>query len=380
LRKDDLLFAWSGNPETSLDAFRWRRGPALLNQHIFRVIPRPAVARDYLYFLFKYIRPTFIRTARDKATSMGHVKVTDLKRLIAKIPPVHEQRAIAHILGNLDEKIELNRQMNMTLGAMAQAIFKSWFVDFDPVRAKAEGHDAGLPRPIADLFPDSFEDSNLGEIPAGWDARQLGTMCDIAIGGDWGEDDPFEGAVQVICLRGVDLEALRKSGYAEAPRRWVKETSAEQRRLDERDVLLAGSGAGPTGRPLWACPKLERLFQLPVIYSNFCKRLRARSAPHAVYLDRWLYSMRESGEIWEYVSGTSVPNLDVKALLNRKVIVVPPEAMIEAYYGFMGPVFERLYSDESRTLAALRDTLLPKLISGELRVKDPTRFLGGVVA
>ncbi len=84
------------------------------------------------------------------------------------VPPLYEQRAIAHILGTLDDKIELNRRMNETLEAMARALFKSWFVDFDPVRAKAEGRDPGLPKPLADLFPDSFEDSELKEIPKGW--------------------------------------------------------------------------------------------------------------------------------------------------------------------------------------------------------------------
>ena len=93
------------------------------------------------------------------------------------IPPLPEQRAIAHILGTLDDKIELNRRMNETLEAMARALFKSWFVDFDPVRAKAEGRDPGLPQPIADLFPDRFEDSELGEIPAGW--KDQGRLADI---------------------------------------------------------------------------------------------------------------------------------------------------------------------------------------------------------
>ena len=93
------------------------------------------------------------------------------------VPPLAEQRAIAHILGTLDDKIELNRRMNETLEAMARALFKSWFVDFDPVRAKAEGRDPGLPQPIADLFPDRFEDSELGEIPAGWKVEHCGSTC-----------------------------------------------------------------------------------------------------------------------------------------------------------------------------------------------------------
>ena len=97
-------------------------------------------------------------------------------------PPLTEQRAIAHILGTLDDKIELNRRMNETLEAIARAIFKSWFVDFDPVRAKAEGRDTGLPPHIADLFPDSFEDSELGEIPAGWRATSLRNLVEIVKG------------------------------------------------------------------------------------------------------------------------------------------------------------------------------------------------------
>jgi type I restriction enzyme S subunit len=91
---------------------------------------------------------------------------------------VRERQAIAHILGTLDDKIELNRRMNQTLEAMARAVFKSWFVDFDPVRAKAARRDRGLPKPLADLFPDSFEDSELGKIPAGW---RVGTVDDVAI-------------------------------------------------------------------------------------------------------------------------------------------------------------------------------------------------------
>src|SRR6185437_15207677 len=98
------------------------------------------------------------------------------------LPPIHEQRAIAHILGTLDDKIELNRRMNETLEAMARALFKSWFVDFDPVRAKAEGRDTGLPKHIADLFPDSFEDSELGEVPKGWTVGCVDDEFDLTMG------------------------------------------------------------------------------------------------------------------------------------------------------------------------------------------------------
>ena len=95
------------------------------------------------------------------------------------VPPLPEQRAIANILGTLDDKIELNRRMNETLEAMARALFKSWFVDFDPVRAKGEGRDPGLPKPLADLFPARLVDSELGEIPEGWEVAPLPEVVDV---------------------------------------------------------------------------------------------------------------------------------------------------------------------------------------------------------
>ncbi|MFQ5793124.1 MAG: restriction endonuclease subunit S, partial [Acidobacteriota bacterium] len=130
-------------------------------------------------FLFYFFNSTHGLHALD--TIRRHVAVagitgSDLARLEVPLPPLPTQRAIAHILGTLDDKIELNRRMNETLEAMARAIFKSWFVDFDPVCAKAEGRDPSLPKPIADLFPNRLMDSELGEIPEGWAVESLGDI------------------------------------------------------------------------------------------------------------------------------------------------------------------------------------------------------------
>ena len=115
------------------------------------------------------VRAWIVRHAQ--GATMPNLNTAILSALPFVVPPLEEQRAIAQILDTMDDKIELNRKMNETLEAMARALFKSWFVDFDPVRAKAEGRDPGLPAPIAALFPDSFEDSELGEIPKGWGAE-----------------------------------------------------------------------------------------------------------------------------------------------------------------------------------------------------------------
>ena len=125
--------------------------------------------------------------ARVTGTSGSHQRVPPRSALEIEVPlpPFSGQRAIAHVLGTLDDKIELNRRMNETLEAMARALFKSWFVDFDPVRARMEGRDTGLPDHLAALFPDRLEDSEMGKIPEGW---ELTTLAELAIGGIGGAD------------------------------------------------------------------------------------------------------------------------------------------------------------------------------------------------
>lgn len=123
-----------------------------------------------------------IKSHEGTGSTVSNLRIPVLKELSIPSPSIETQKAIAHILGTLDDKIELNRKTNETLEAMAKALFKSWFVDFDPVRAKAEGRPTGLPAEISDLFPDSFEDSELGEIPSGWEVQELGEISTISGG------------------------------------------------------------------------------------------------------------------------------------------------------------------------------------------------------
>ncbi len=159
--------------------------PACVNQHvsIIRVNPELADPGYVLSFLTHSSVKSYIESfnagGSRRAITKGHIESFRLP-----LPPLSEQRSIAHVLGAFDDKIELNRKMNETLEAMARALFKSWFVDFDPVRAKAEGRDTGLPAHIAALFPDSFEDSELGEIPTGWNIGRLDDLLVLQRGYD----------------------------------------------------------------------------------------------------------------------------------------------------------------------------------------------------
>ena len=135
-------------------------------------------------FIFYLIRSHEFQSSLNGVKTHGamvadYVSISQQYDFRFRFPSIDKQRAIAHILGTLDDKIELNRRMNETLEAMARALFKSWFVDFDPVRAKAEGRDTGLPEHIAELFPDRFVDSDLGEIPEGWEAQPLPQAIEV---------------------------------------------------------------------------------------------------------------------------------------------------------------------------------------------------------
>ena len=283
-----------------------------------------------------------------------YVSLTDQRRMHITLPPVAEQRAIAHILGTLDDKIELNRRMNETLEAMARALFKSWFVDFDPVRAKhalskvegTEGRSStssgqafpGLPKSIADLFPDSFEDSELGEIPKRWEVGSLDGV--------------------LVLQRGFDLPAKQRTS-GKYP---VLAASGPSGTHNEFMVRGPGVTTGRSG-------VLGKVFYIdedfwPLNTSLWVKEFRHSKPAYALYLLQRI-------DFALFNAGSAVPTLNRNHVHNLPTLV-PPMGLIDAFERVATISLQRQnHNDrESNTLAALRDTLLPKLISGEVRVRD----------
>jgi len=331
----------------------------------------------YLYFFMQ--TPVFMNQVWAEAgntDTFPYVSLTQQRALEIALPCIEQQRAVAHILGTLDDKIELNRRMNETLETMARALFKSWFVDFDPVRAKAEGRDPRLPQSLADLFPNSFEDSELGETPKGWAVGPLGHFFEVGLGGAWGNDEATtKASVAVRCMRGIDCHELAEGRIPDVPVRWVSHKQAADRHLSDGTVLLEGSGSFCGRSMIWK-QAFGELIGEPVGYSNFCKRLDpVCSASQAIICWMQMRQAYRDGLLQSYRTGTAFPNFDVHGALASLIVVVPPEPIANVF-GRMFGVTQRLdLMAQSRTVAALRDTLLPKLVSGELRVKDAERFI-----
>ena len=358
IRFGDLLFSWSGQPETSIDAFWWRGPEGWLNQHVFRVTPINGVDSNFFFYLLRYLNPNFVAIARNKQTTgLGHVTKRDLENIEAALPDLSEQRAIAHILGILDDKIELNRRMNETLEAMARALFKSWFVDFEPVRAKMEGRDTGLPPNVADLFPDRLVESELGAIPEGWEVVPLPEMIEV---------NPPRSLRKGEVAPYLDMANMPTRGHA--PDTVPDRPFGSGMRFTNGDTLIAritpclenGKTAYvdflPHDRIGWGSTEYIVMRPIPPLPNEFAYCL-ARST-----------GFREFAI--QNMTGTSGRQRVPAKALSQFLLSLPPEPIATRFGQVVQPLFARASKavSESRTLAALRDVLLPKLISGEMRV------------
>ena len=279
---------------------------------------------------------------------------------------LEEQRAIAHILGTLDDKIELNRQMNQTLQAMARAIFQDWFVDFGPVRAKMEGQDPYLPPELWDLFPDDMVDSELGEIPEGWEVKKLGEMLDKLVsgarppGGAVTEGIPSIGAENI---NGIGQHDYSKEKYV--PIKFMERLKVKGSQVRDRDVLLYKDGAKigrktyvDCGYPHSICTVNEHVFIL-----------RMKDTRTQRYLFFWLDQDWMTSEITNLNSNTAQPGINQIGVRSLP-FVLPSPTILHTFDDIAGELTRKLFANcqESHSLAAQRDALLPDLFSGESRL------------
>ncbi len=327
---------------------------------------------DPLFVYYAFSGPHLQDYIRKHAIQTGvpHINLGILRDAPVLLPPLPEQRAIAYILGTLDDKIELNRRMNETLEGMARALFKSWFVDFDPVRAKIDGRGQpgeslpGLPADLYDLFPDRLVESELGEVPEGWRVRALGNLISLRRESVKPRDHVEEvfAHYSIPAFDEGRVPKLEEGASIKSNKYVVSPTSVLVSKLNPRIKRVWLPAASDEHRPICSTEFL--------VAESRARKLRP-----------WLYCLLDSDHfqsgLGTLVTGTSGSHQRVRPQAFLALEILAPPEDVWCHFGHeVGALFRRteLARTESRTLATLRDTLLPKLISGELRVPDAERI------
>ena len=350
----------------------------LLNQRVGKIRSKNNKVANQ-HFLYYYMNsPSQVHQLRSMANRGVQVNLTTASIIesLVFLPPIQHQEAIAHILGTLDDKIELNRKINETLEAMAKALFKSWFVDFDPVRAKIEGRPTGLPSEISDLFPDSFEDSDLGEIPRGWEMETLGEILDVDKGvsykGDFLSDTEGLPMINLGCFAGGGAFRAEKMKFYAGEYR-------ERHLASAGDLLVANTDMTQNriilGAPIIVPPWRGRD---KFLFSHHTFAIRFRRSKSAftrfIYFTLLKPSFRQIAA--GHATGTTVLALPKDGITDYQT-VIPPADLLNVFAVKVGALYQKCQalSEQSELLAKTRDALLPKLISGEIRISDAEKIL-----
>jgi type I restriction enzyme S subunit len=348
-----------------------RRGGCVSPAYIV-LRPRTPGTERFLHYFFrsKTMTTAVDAIATGSVTRRRTAPVSEILNLTFNLPDLEHQKTANFLLTTLDDKIEVSRKMNVTLERIARTLFKSWFVDFDPIRAKMEGRDPSLPKLLADLFPARFVDSELGKIPEGWEVSPLGDVCERITDGSHASPASVETGRPMASVKDMRDWGFELSGCRRISEQDYQELVCNNCRPLARDVLIAKDGSY-----LKHIFVVESDLDLVVLSSIAILRPNARIDPH--FLAFSLRSDETMIRMARYVSGAVLQRIVLKDF-RRFAILIPPKHMQQAWARIVGPLIHRCWrnADESKALFNLRETLLPKLIFGELRIKDAERVAG----
>ena len=313
------------------------------------------------YFLYWIMRTpayqSFIAT-HSSGTTVHHTSPKGIGNYVFRLPPLSDQRRIASILSSLDRKIELNNKINADLEEMAQAIFKNWFVDFEP-------------------FKDGkFVDSELGMIPEGWKVGSYSEMIESLISGDWGKENPQGNYThEVACVRGCDFQDINNGVRGKTPQRYILEKNYQAKHLKDKDILVeisGGTATVSTGRTSLVTEELLKKYKHDIVCTNFCKVLRPLSQFSSYVYYSWKYKY-DNDIMFGYENGTSgIKNFAIKDFIEKEPVLIPKEQDIVGFQKIIDSLQKQkqIKGTENTTLSTLRDTLLPRLMSGEIEVPE----------
>lgn len=334
---------------------------------VIRARSHKANSRFLYHFLTSGITTGWLQhLAESRSGTFPQITFDQIAELEIPIPPLGVQASIAAFIDALDDKIELNRRMNETLEAMARTLFKSWFIDFDPVRAKADGRKPeGMDDATARLFPDSFEELEAGLIPAGWRSESIRECCtQVQNGGTPRRDEPrywnggtipwlTSGEVRQPVITSTE-NFITDVGLADSSAKWLPANTTV--------VALYGATAGQVS-----------YVAIPVTTNQAVCALVPKDGFASF---NYLTMRAATSDLESKAVGSAQQNIS-KGIVEESQVILPSSPIIEKFSVVTSGYLDRWVANlrESRTLASLRDSLLPKLLSGELRIKDAERFV-----
>lgn len=376
----DIVLARTG-ASTGVSAYVKNPPLAVFASYLVRLKVRPEFDSRFLsYYLKSNGFRTYIRAVLGDKSAQPNASASTMANAPLRAPRNKtEQRAIAHILGTLDDKIELNRRMSETLEQMARALFKAWFVDFEPVRAKMEGRWRrgqslpGLPAHLYDLFPNRLVDSELGEIPEGWRVGKFGDCCIVKGGYAYKSKDFTDKGFPLVRIKNITSNyTIDLFDVAYIPEKIALETRDFW--LDDGDLIMAMTGA--------TIGKFGLIVNRDDTQNALLNQRVAKLVPKIKSLKKtWFqFISLQVTDVYNQIvnigSGSAQPNISSSQIENCQFIV-PCDNLIIKFTDIIDPFMQKwlLNAKETLKLTNLREVLLPKLISGEMRVKDAERFL-----
>lgn len=348
IRDGDLLFAWSGSPETSIDVFRWNGPEGWLNQHIFKIESNDGVNQDFIFYLLKYIKQNLVEIARNnQTTGLGHVRKKDLEQLEVGLPPYSKQLEIVEQLKPLDSKVQVNNRISRLLGEIVETQFKSWFVGFEPY--------------------DIFVDSELGEIPENFEVQSLDEVLSFQRGYSYSGDELIDDESDMDIDEGYPMVNLGNiqpgGGYRHKNMKYCKNIPHERYLVKPGDLVISHTDMTQDRKILGSPTVVPDLDKEPILFSHHLYAIKDTDLPKE-YLYYYFLSPYFKPKAENFASGTTVLSFSSKITSDVK-IPVPPKDKIEEFTKIARPIFEKqeVIRRQNIELEEMRDTLIPRLMS-----------------
>jgi type I restriction enzyme S subunit len=374
LETEDLLFArqslvLAGAGKCSI--FIGNTKPTVFESHIIRCRLNKTVSNPYFYYyFFQSVHGRIVmETIAEQGAGASGIRGSDLVKLLVPCPSKSYQDAIVKILTPLDDRISLLRETNTTLEAIAKTLFKSWFVDFDPVKAKAEGRlPEGMDEATAALFPSEFEESALGLIPKGWSVRNINQVCDLGRGSSPRPIQQYMGN-DVPWIKIADATASDGMFVFETKEKIIKEGVKNSMPVKHGDLIMSNSAS--CGITVFV--ELEGCIHDGWLYFKNYQFVTKG------FLFFWLRKI--AAHLISIADGTVQKNLNI-AMVSSQLILCPPANVVDAFEDIASSLLTRIRENckQYQTLTTLRDTLLPRLISGQLRLNQAQQIIDEVGA